>query len=146
MPFSHAARYWIPTETFWRTPASVTSPGVSGTDRSCSAVTETSGRCRSSWFGPVSTRSNSSVAGGTRSGWATQVPSNPSPASRALSSCTFASAVSVTSASRRLGMNAAIPPIAKAPRLWHVFTSNSVYARMNGAVIEIEFRSGSRKS
>ena len=52
----------------------------------------------------------------------------------------------MTSGSRRLGMNAAIPPIACAPRWWQVDTSSSVYARMNGAVIVTELRSGSRKS
>ena len=40
-------------------------------------------------------------------------------------------------------MNAAIPPIAYAPRRWHVFTSSSVYARRNGAVIVTAARSGS---
>ena len=63
------------------------------------------------------------------------MPSKPSPASRVLSSRTLASAASVTSGSRRLGMKAAMPPIAKAPRRWQVFTSSSVYARMNGTVI-----------
>ena len=46
-PCSHAAMYWIPTETFCRIPASLISPGVSGTSSSCSAVTYTSGRWRS---------------------------------------------------------------------------------------------------
>jgi hypothetical protein len=63
-----------------------------------------------------------------------------------LSSRTFASAAALTSGSRRLGMNAAIPPIAWAPRRWQVRTSSSVYARMNGAVIVTALRSGSRKS
>ena len=54
-----------------------------------SAVTETSSRRRSSWFGrSPSTASKHSVATGTRSGWATHVPSKPSPASRSLSSRT----------------------------------------------------------
>ncbi len=39
-------------------------------------------------------------------------------------------------------MYAAIPPIAWAPRRWHVRTSSSVYARMNGTVIVIRARSG----
>ena len=39
-------------------------------------------------------------------------------------------------------MNAAIPPIAWAPRRWHVWTSRSVYARMNGTVIVSWARSG----
>ena len=38
-------------------------------------------------------------------------------------------------AGSRLGMNAAMPPIAWAPRRWQVRTSSSVYARMNGTVI-----------
>ena len=46
--------------------------------------------------------------------------------SRVLSSRTLASAVAFTSGSRRLGMNAAIPPMACAPRPWQVFTSSSV--------------------
>ena len=48
------------------------------------------------------------------------MPSKPWPASRSLSSRTFASATSLTAASRRDGMNAAMPPIACAPRRWHV--------------------------
>ena len=55
-------------------------------------------------------------------------------------------ALALTSGSRRLGMNAAMPPIACAPRRWQVLTSSSVYARMNGAVIVTEFRSGSTNS
>ena len=35
-----------------------------------------------------------------------------------------------------------MPPIACAPRLWHVCTSSSVYARMNGTVMVIDLRSG----
>ena len=58
---------------------------------------------------------------------------------------TFANACSFTAGSL-LGMNAAIPPIACAPRLWQVRTSSSVYARMNGTVIVTLLRSGSRKS
>ena len=42
-------------------------------------------------------------------------------------------------------MNALMPPIANAPRLWHVLTSSSVYARMNGTVIVTSLRSGSTK-
>ena len=78
-----------------------------------------------------------------RSGCATHVPSNPSDASRRLSAATAASARSVTSASRRFGMNALMPPMACAPRVWQVCTSSSVYARMNGTVIVIDVRSGS---
>jgi hypothetical protein len=43
-------------------------------------------------------------------------------------------------------MNAAIPPMAWAPRRWHVFTRSSVYALMNGTVIVTSPRSGSTKS
>ena len=71
------------------------------------------------------------------------MPSKPSPASRRLSSPTFASATAFTSGSRRDGMNAAMPPIACAPRSWHVLTSSCVYARMNGTVIVTCARSGS---
>ncbi|MGX1273158.1 hypothetical protein RKD18_006352 [Streptomyces phaeoluteigriseus] len=83
------------------------------------------------------------MAIGTRSGWATQEPSKPSPASRSLSARTFSKATLLTSASRREGMKAAMPPMAWAPRLWHVRTRSSVYARMNGAVIVTALRSGS---
>ena len=79
--------------------------------------------------------SKNSVATGTRPGCATQVPSNPASASRSLSSRTAANAISLTSASRRVGMKAAMPPIACAPRLWQVLTRRSVYARMNGTAI-----------
>ena len=68
------------------------------------------------------------------------------PASRSLSSRTFASATAFTSGSRREGMNAAMPPIACAPRAWQVFTSSSVYARMNGTAIVTAARSGSTNS
>ena len=57
-----------------------------------------------------------------------------------------ASAISFTSGSRRFGMNAVMPPIACAPRLWQVRTSSSVYARMNGTVIVTCARSGSTNS
>ncbi len=43
-------------------------------------------------------------------------------------------------------MTAAIPPIACAPRRWHVATSSSVYARMKGTVIVTAERSGSTNS
>jgi hypothetical protein len=63
-----------------------------------------------------------------------------------LSARTPAKAFSLISGVRRLGTNAAIPPMACAPRRWHVFTSSSVYARMNGTVIVTLARSGSRNS
>ena len=55
-------------------------------------------------------------------------------------------AYAIAGESRRLGMKADIPPMAWAPRVWQVFTSNSVYARMNGTVIVIWMRSGSTQS
>ena len=64
--------------------------------------------------------------GGDQSGWATQVPSKPSPASRSCPRASFAIAARFASASVRLGMNAAMPPIACAPRRWQVLTSSSV--------------------
>ncbi|MNI65339.1 hypothetical protein D3C73_1208400 [compost metagenome] len=94
---------------------------------SCSAVTFTSGRCLSSWLGrSPSTESKTSRQVGTRSGWATQEPSKPSFASRVLSARTLSKAAAVTSGCLRLGMTAAMPPMAKAPRLWQVLTSSSV--------------------
>ena len=119
VPCSHAAMYWMPTETFCRTPASVTSPGVvRHVEQLGGGHVDTSGRCRVDLVRPLAehARRTPPVAVGTRSGCATQVPSKPSPASRCLSSRTFASAISFTSGSRRLGMNAAMPPIAYAPR------------------------------
>src|SRR5581483_4237639 len=86
-PCSQASRYRMPTETFVRSPCSVTSPGVSGIERSAGSSGTTSSRSRSTWFGrPPMTASKHSVATGTRSGWATQVPSKPCDASRSLSS------------------------------------------------------------
>ena len=52
----------------------------------------------------------------------------------------------MTAGSRRFGMNAAIPPIACAPRRWQVRTSSSVYARMNGTVMVSWARSGTASS
>ena len=46
--------------------------------------------------------------------------------SRSLSSRTLSRARSLTSGSRRDGMNAAMPPMAWAPRRWQVWTSSSV--------------------
>ena len=98
-PCSQAARYWIPTETLLCRPSIVISPGVEATSSRSAAVESTSSRCRSTWFGrSPRTRSKISIATGTRSGCATQVPSKPWPASRSLSSRTFASAAAFTSA------------------------------------------------
>ena len=97
-------------------PSSVISPGCRRDVEELRRRSSRPSRWRSSWFGrSPSTASNASRATGTRSGCATQVPSNPCPASRSLSSRTLASAIAFTSASRREGMNAAIPPIAWAP-------------------------------
>jgi hypothetical protein len=63
-----------------------------------------------------------------------------------LSSRTAAIARSFASGSRREGISAAIPPIANAPRAWHVLTSSSEYACMNGTVILTSSRSGSTNS
>src|SRR6267378_5038576 len=87
-------------------------PGIR-TFRRSFADTRTSSRSSSTWLGlDFRTPSNTCFATGTRSGWATHVPSNPSFASRTLSSRTLARAISFASGSFRLGMNAAMPPIA----------------------------------
>ena len=146
LPESQDARYCTPTEMLLRTPFSVMVPP--GTRVSCSsrASTCTSSRRRSFWLGLPNLRSNTSFATGTRSGWATHVPSKPSAISRSLSARVWASAFSLISGFFRLGMNGAIPPIACAPRRWQVFTSSSVYARMNGTVIVTCCRSGRIRS
>src|SRR5690349_180228 len=116
LPPSQVARYCRATLTSLRSPASVITPGVLSTASRSGPVTLTSSRSRSSWLGrSPSAASKTSLHNATRSGWATQEPSKPSPDSRVLSSRTLASAVAVTSGSRRFGMNAAIPPIARAP-------------------------------
>ena len=126
LPSSHAWRYWMPTETLPRKPSSVRSPGVEAASSRSSPLTETSSRCLSSWLGesprtPVKISLHSS----TMPGWATHDPSNPAPTSRSLSARTLAKAASLTAGSL-LGMNAAMPPIANAPRLWQVCTSRSL--------------------
>ena len=133
---------------FILTPDSVIAPGVWDTASSAAASGWTSSRRRARiWLGSSPrTSSNTSRATGTRSGWATQEPSKPSAASRVLSSRTFRSAASLASGSRRLGMKAAMPPIAEAPRWWQARTSCSVYARIIGAVMVTSARSGSTKS
>jgi hypothetical protein len=119
--------YWMPMLTFARRPSSVRSSPAEDASRSSSAVTETSGRCLSIWLGlSPSTASNASIATGTESGCATHEPSKPSFASRRLSSPTCLKAFSLIDSSLRLGMNADMPPIANAPRLWQVCTSSSV--------------------
>ena len=81
---------------------------------------------------------------GTSPGWATQEPSKPAAASRDLSAVVFSSAAAVASGLALLGTNAAMPPIAWAPRAWQVLTSSSAYAAMNGEVMVTALRSGSR--
>jgi hypothetical protein len=65
------------------------------------------------------------MATGTRSGWATQVPSWPAPASRSLSALTLAKAAWLAASSPLIGIWAAMPPMAKAPRRWQVWISFS---------------------
>ena len=60
--------------------------------------------------------SNTSFATGTRPGCATQVPSQPSVTSRSLSARTFSIAASFAAGSFLIGICAAMPPIAGAPR------------------------------
>ena len=145
-PESQEARYCSATEMLLRIPFSVIVPP--GTRVSCSsrASTRTSSRLRSFWCALPSLRSKTSFATGTRSGCATQVPSNPSATSRSLSARVCASAFSLTSGFFRVGMNGAIPPMACASRRWQVFTRSSVYARMKGTVIVICWRSGRMRS
>ena len=124
MPLSQAPRYWTPTLMFVRRPASVIGPSGTKVSRSL-AVMVTSSRLRSIWLGPVMTASNASIAIGTRPGWATQVPSWPSLASRSLSARTLASASSLASGSFLIGIWAAMPPIACASRAWQVLIASS---------------------
>ena len=79
-------------------PSSVTSPGVDGDVEQIGGAARRRRRAaaRSGSAASPSTASNASSATGTRSGWATQVPSKPCDASRSLSSRTFASATSFT--------------------------------------------------
>src|SRR5215470_14179933 len=117
-PPSQLARYCSATLTLLRSPPSVIGPLVLATESRSGPDTLTSSRSLSSWLGRVPrAASKTSLHSGTRSGCATQEPSKPSADSRVLSSRTLASAVAFTSGSRRLGMNAAIPPMAcAAPR------------------------------
>ena len=124
MPLSQAPRYWMPTLMLVRRPASVIGPSGTKVSRSL-AVMVTSSRLRSIWFGPVMTASKASIAIGTRPGWATQVPSWPSLASRSLSARTLASASSLAAGSFLIGIWAAMPPIACASRAWQVLIASS---------------------
>jgi hypothetical protein len=146
-PRSQDARYRMPTPTLALRPGSVTVPSGRRTSSRSSAPTATSSRVRSSWLGrSPRTRSNSASAVGTGRGGPPRSRLKPSPASRTLSAATAASARSFASGSFRLGMYAAMPPMAWAPRRWHVRISSSVYARMNGTVMVTWARSGNRKS
>src|SRR4026208_2467375 len=109
--------YWMPTEMLLRMPASVI--GRSGwKSSSCFAVTCTSGRWRVYWLGCGMCWSNTAFATGPSPGWATQVPSQPSVTSRSLSARTFSIAASFAAGSFLIGICAAMPPIAGAPRRW----------------------------
>ena len=119
LPRSHEEMYWMPTLTSLRTPCSVMAsrPPAEPASRRSEAVTCTSSRWRSSWLGrSPRTSSNCPRATGTESGWATQEPSNPSSASRALSAATPSNAWRLRSSSVRDGTTAAMPPIAWASR------------------------------
>ncbi len=145
-PASQAPRYWMPTFTLVRRPASVMGPSGSKSSSS-EPFTSTSSRRRSTWLGlSPSTASKASMAIGTRPGWATHVPSWPSPASRSLSARTFAMAASLASGSFLIGICAAMPPMAWAPRLWQVLIASSEYARMKRLVMVTRARSASTKS
>ena len=90
-PPSQAARYWSATDDVEPDPGlghrAARDPEVEQLGRRSTATG--SPRRRSSWFGrSPRTPSKISVASGTRSGWATHVPSKPSPDSRSLSSRT----------------------------------------------------------
>ncbi len=133
----------MPIRMLPRRPCSVRSPGVRSTASRSAAATDTSSRSTSSWFSrPARTPSKTSAQTGTRSGCATHEPSKPARRLTGLSSRTLANARSLTSGSRRLGMNAAIPPIANAPRRWQVRTIRSAYAFIIGAAIVTALRSG----
>ena len=114
----------MPTERLLRRPASVI--GAEGWKSSRSfALKFTSGNCFVYWFGVGMYWSNTALAIGTRPGCATQVPSQPSVTSRSLSARTFSIAASLAAGSFLIGICAAMPPIAGAPRLWQVLTSVS---------------------
>jgi hypothetical protein len=110
---------------FWRTPSRLTSPGVSGMDRS--SVDE---------MPPPPGAGPSDGAG--RPGPPRRPPGPPPPGRGGRSRCRRSRPDSPgpcpPAPSRtppvdllvRLGMNAAIPPMAWAPRRWQVFTSSSV--------------------
>ncbi|MNN92658.1 hypothetical protein D3C81_2109710 [compost metagenome] len=85
-------------------------------------------------------------ATGISAGWATQVPSWPAVTSRSLSARTRAIACSLAAASWLIGICAAMPPIACAPRRWQVRISSSEYAFRNGWVMVTWPRSGSTLS
>ena len=122
VPASQAVRYKIPTRILLRNPASVIVPF--GTFRRSSAATVISSRRTDSWLGAGILLSNTSRAMGTSPGCATQVPSWPSPASRSLSARTLARAISLAFGSFLIGIWAAMPPIAKAPRRWQVLMTS----------------------
>mmetsp|Transcript_3197 Transcript_3197/g.5850 ORF Transcript_3197/g.5850 Transcript_3197/m.5850 type:complete len:250 (-) Transcript_3197:316-1065(-) len=95
-PRSQASVYSSSTPTFSTSAARVLRPPW-GAANSCSSVTPAnSGGTLSIWLGPGMCASKAALAMGTRAGWATQVPSCPSRASRSLSAATAAIARSFT--------------------------------------------------
>ena len=136
--------YWNPTLTSLRSPASVIAPGVAATSSRSPAVDRDVVAPAVDLVGPVAEHGVELLAAAARRcpGARPRCRRSPSVASRSLSSRTPAIARSFASGSFRDGISAAMPPIACAPRRWHVRTSSSVYARMNGTVIFTSWRSG----
>jgi hypothetical protein len=93
LPASHEPMYWMPTLMLLRSPASVI--GASGRKSSRSfAVTCTSSRCRRTGWAPACAVEHL-LRDRHQPGCATQVPSQPSVASRSLSARTLAIAASL---------------------------------------------------
>mmetsp|Transcript_17309 Transcript_17309/g.23797 ORF Transcript_17309/g.23797 Transcript_17309/m.23797 type:complete len:230 (-) Transcript_17309:388-1077(-) len=144
-PRSQASVYSSSTPTFSTSAARVLRPPW-GAANSCSSVTPAnSGGTLSIWLGPGMCASKAALAMGTRAGWATQVPSCPSRASRSLSAATAAIARSFT-AGFLAGICAAMPPMAKVPRRWQVWMTFFTYASRKGVVMPTVLRSGSSAS
>ena len=78
----------------------------------------------SGWACRPAPRSKTSIATGTRSGGRPTCRRSRRPPRAPCPRVTLASALAVISGSRRLGMKAAMPPIACAPRRWQVLTSS----------------------
>ena len=100
----------------FRNPASVTEPGVALMLSKSFAEINSSSFKIFFWFAlSPKTFVNCSLHSSTIPGCATHDPSNPSLASRLLSAVTFSKAIAFMPSSE-LGIKAAIPPIACAPR------------------------------